>query len=736
MSAWNPESVQNVLGRTKYLDDLPEPAGLLHGHPVVSKSAHGRLLSLDDSAARALHPSVRMLTARDIPGENQLGVSVPDEPLLVSGEWTYRGQSLALVLAATRSLARRAAALVRISGEELPVVTDAREAAAKGMLILKPRTMRRGDPENAFQGCALVVSGRIESAGQEHVYLETQGAVAQVRDGGGVFVLSGTQSPTGVQEAVARNLGLPMNAVEVEAPRLGGAFGGKEDQAAAWASLAALGAYATGRPVKVYLNRKDDIAFTGKRHPYSTDYRMGLDGDGRILAFQADYYQNSGACADLSPAILSRTLFHAAGAYYIPNILVTGRMCRTNLPPFTAFRGFGAPQGIFAMEAALHRAAEALGVDAMVLQRKNLLRPGDTFHYGMPVGEVRTEICVDLARASWDRKRTEIDDFNRTHADRKRGMAAIPLCFGVSFTKLMMNQGGALVHVYRDGSVGVNTGAVEMGQGVNRKIQKVVALTLGVPETKVHIERTRTVTVANTSPTAASTGTDLNGMAALAACEEILGRLSAFRSESGIDDASWDVLIAKAHEARVDLSAHGFYATPGLFYDFATERGSPFAYHVYGCAVITALVDTVRGTYRVDSAYVVHDSGNRIDEVVDRGQIEGALAQGLGWALLEDLRYDETGKLLSDTLSTYKLPDAHFLDFPVDLEYLADAPNPLAVLRSKAIGEPPFMYGIAGYFAVLDALKAARGDRLMSPGFHDLPMTPEKALDYLMEEVP
>lgn len=738
MKSWNPESVQNVLGRTKYIDDLPEPAGLLHGQPVVSKSAHGRLRSLDPSAALALHPSVRVLSARDIPGENELGTAVSDEPLLVADEWTYRGQSLALVLADTRSLARRAAALVKIEGEELPAVTDPREAHAKGMIILAPRTMRMGDPEAAFRNCAVVVSGRVESGGQEHVYLETQGAVAQVRDGGGIFVLSGTQSPTGVQEAVARNLHLPMNAVEVDAPRLGGAFGGKEDQAASWSALAALGAFVTGRPVKVYLNRKDDLAFTGKRHPYSSDYRLGLDAEGRILAFEVDYYQNSGACTDLSPAILSRTLFHAASAYRIPNLRATGWMCRTNLPPFTAFRGFGAPQGIFVMEAALHKAAETMGVDPIELQKKNLLRTGDTFHYGMPVAEARTERSVDLAleRSGWDRRRADIDEFNRAHRDRKRGMAALPLCFGVSFTKLMMNQGGALVHVYRDGSVGVHTGAVEMGQGVNRKIQKVVALTLGIPEGRVRIERTRTATVANTSPTAASTGTDLNGMAALVACEEIGKRLSAFRSGSGLADAPWETLVAKAHEARIDLSAHGFYATPGLFYDGKAERGSPFAYHVYGCAVLTAEVDTVRGTYRIASATLVHDAGNVIDEVVDRGQTEGALAQGLGWALLEDLRYDDAGKLLSDTLSTYKLPDAHFLDFPVDLEFLADAPNPKAVLKSKAIGEPPFMYGIAGYFAVLDALKAARGDRLRAPGFHDLPLTPEKALDYLTGVIP
>lgn len=728
---WNPESVQNVLGRTKYIDDLGEPSGLLHAAPVVSKSAHGRLVTLDGSAALALHPSVRVLAARDIPGENELNAAMADEPLLVSGEWTYRGQPLALVLAETRSLARRAADLVRVEGLELPVVTDPRDAAARGNLILTPKTLRSGDPEAAFKECAVVVSGRVDSGGQEHVYLETQGAVATLRDGGGVYVVSGTQSPTGVQAAIARVLGLSMNAVEVDAPRLGGAFGGKEEQGATWAALAALGAFVTGRPVKLYLNRREDLAYTGKRHPYSSDFRIGLSADGRIQAFEADYYQNSGACTDLSPAILSRTLFHAANAYHIPNVRVTGYMCRTNLPPFTAFRGFGAPQGVFVMEAALHKAAEALGLETVELQRRNLIRPGDAFFFGMPAQDSRAERSFELAleKADWTGTRAAIDEFNRGHKDRKRGMAALPVCFGISFTKLMMNQGGALVHVYRDGSVGVNTGAVEMGQGVNRKIQIIVARTLKVPEDLVRIERTRTATVANTSPTAASTGADLNGMAALMACEEIDKRLDTLRADPRLAGLSWRDLVDKAHESRIDLSAHAFYATPGLTWDAETGSGSPFAYHVYGCAVVQATLDVIRGTYRIDRVTAVHDGGLPIDEVVDRGQAEGALAQGLGWALLEDLRYGPNGALQSDTLSTYKLPDAHFLDFPMDIEFLADAPNPKAVFKSKAIGEPPFLYGIAGYFAVLDALKAARGEG--AKGFYDLPLTPEKALDYI-----
>ncbi len=746
-SGWNPDAVVNVLGETRFVDDLPEPRDLLHGAVVVSRSAHGRIARIDASAALALDPSVLVLTARDIPGENQLGTVMPDEPLLVEDIWSYRGQVLALVLAGDRRIARKAAALVRIEGEDLPPVLDPREAAAKGLLILAPRTMKAGDPAAGFRESAHVIEGRADSGGQEHLYLETQAAVAWPGDAGGVRIVSGTQSPTGVQHAVARVLGVPMNRVDVEAMRIGGAFGGKEEQAAPWAALAALGARVSRRPVKLALDRHEDLRFTGKRHPYSTDYRIGLDADGRILAFEADYYQNSGACTDLSPGVISRTLFHALSAYSVPNVRVTGRMCRTNLPPFTAFRGFGGPQAVFVIESALARAAEVTGIPVIELQRRNLLRTGDTFHYGMPVVECRTERSVDrvLAASRWPRLREEIAAFNANHEHEKRGAAMLPICFGISFTRLMMNQGGALVHVYHDGSVGISTGAVEMGQGVGRKIALVAARTLGIPVERIRIEPTRTTTVANTQPTAASTGSDINGMATRIACTAIRKRLLVLAAccpeeTDGFDirdgkvtrdgvpvGPDWESLVTKAYEARVDLSAHGFYSSPGLFYDEENESGSPFVYHVYGAAVVSATADTLRGTYRIDDAFIVHDAGEPIDLLVDRGQAEGGFVQGLGWAVLEDLRYDGAGKLLSDTLSTYKIPDIHFVP-RMEIEFLEGAANPKAVLGSKGIGEPPLLYGIAAYFAVLDALRAARPD---TPGFHDLPMTPEKALRFL-----
>lgn len=744
-----PESLQNLLGRTLYVDDLGESARLLHAVPVPTPTARGEDLRVDASAALALDPSVAVLTAADVPGENRIS-EADDEPLFADGTWAYRGQVAALVLAPDPCLARRAAALVRVEGRGLPPVLDPREAFARGELLGPPRTLRRGDPEAAFRSAAYVARGRADSGGQEHAYLETQAAVASSEEPGRMRVVSSTQGPAVVQRAVARVLGLPASAVDVEAPRLGGAFGGKEDQATPWACLTALGAWTTGRPVKLVLRRRDDLAMTGKRHPYSADFRVALAADGTFLGLEVDYYQNAGAYLDLSPGVLGRTLLHAAGAYRFPAVRAAGSMCRTNLPPFTAFRGFGGPQAFFVAEAAVAAASEASGIPAAVIQRRNLLRDGDATHYGQVVSGVRPEACWDrLADAAG--KSAVLGDaavaaHNRESRLSKRGAWTIPVAFGISFTKTMMNQAGALVHVQADGSVSVHTTAVEMGQGVARKIQVASARALGVPEARVAVQRTRTETAANGFPTAASCGSDLNGMAASRACAalkaRLLGRaadllgaaaaeldLAAGRVLRGGADAGlgWEELVAAAYAARVDLSEHGFYATPGIFYDAATETGSPFAYFVCGCCRVVAEVDVVSGAVKVVGAAIVHDGGTALDPIVDAGQAEGAFAQGLGWALLEDLRYGPAGELLTDSFSTYKLPDAAFMDFPLALEILRDQPNGKAVLGSRAVGEPPLMYGIAGYFAALAALKAARP----GAGFYDLPLTGEKALGYL-----
>lgn len=743
------ESALNVRGQTQYIDDLPEPAGCLQAAVRLSDSAHGRIVAIKTDKALALDPSVQVITAKDVPGVNQIGFNKPDEPLLPEYEWEYWGQPVALVLAKNRETARAAAKLIEIEGEELPVVTDPREAARNSDFILPSRTIQCGDTEEAFKHCTYVIEGRVESGGQEHVYLETQGAMAEVREGGKVFVISSTQGPSGVQRAIAQSLGLPMNMVEVEARRLGGAFGGKEDQAATWASLAALGAWVSKKPVKLYLNRHEDMRATGKRHPYSSDFKIGAAQDGTILAFEADYYQNSGSTCDLSPAILARTVLHATGAYKVPNVRVTGYMCKTNLPSFTAFRGFGAPQAFFVIESALDALSQASGIPVAEIQKKNLYREGDSTYFGMELERVRTHEAFDrlLEKTQWHSLQAEISEFNHKSRTIKKGAAIIPVCFGISFTKLPMNQAGALVHVYVDGSVLVSTGAIEMGQQVSRKIATVVSETLGVPLENIRVERTTTLTVANTVPTAASTGSDLNGMAARIACLEIKKRLAGkagellgaspevIRFENGMifkndekTELSWKDLIVKANEARIDLSAHGFYATPGLFYDMKAERGKPFAYHVYGAAAVVATVDTMRGTYDLESVSIVHDIGHSLDISVDRGQIEGALAQGLGWSLLEDLRFGTDGKPMSDTLSTYKVPDISFMPRTMDIEFLPEIENPATPFNSKAVGEPPLQYGIAGYFAILNALRAANP---AGKTFYSIPLTPEKAAGFL-----
>lgn len=743
------ESALNVRGQTQYIDDLPEPAGCLQAAVRLSDSAHGRIIAIKTDKALALDSSVQVITGKDVPGVNQIGFNKSDEPLLPEHEWEYWGQPVALVLAKNRETARAAAKLVEIEGEELPVVTDPREAARNSDFILPSRTIQCGDTEEAFKHCAYVIEGRVESGGQEHVYLETQGAMAEVREGGKVFVISSTQGPSGVQRAIAQSLGLPMNMVEVEARRLGGAFGGKEDQAATWASLAALGAWISKKPVKLYLNRHEDMRATGKRHPYSSDFKIGAAQDGTILAFEADYYQNSGSTCDLSPAILARTVLHATGAYKIPNVRVTGYMCKTNLPSFTAFRGFGAPQAFFVIESAIDALSQASGIPVVEIQKKNLYREGDSTYFGMEMERVRAHEAFDrlLEKTQWHSLQAEISDFNHKSRTVKKGAAIIPVCFGISFTKLPMNQAGALVHVYVDGSVLVSTGAIEMGQQVSRKIATVVSETLGVPLENIRVERTTTLTVANTVPTAASTGSDLNGMAARIACLEIKKRLAGkagellgaspevIRFENGMifkndekTELSWKDLIVKANEARIDLSAHGFYATPDLFYDMKAERGKPFAYHVYGGAAVVATVDTMRGTYDLESVSIVHDIGHSLDISVDRGQIEGALAQGLGWSLLEDLRFGTDGKPMSDTLSTYKVPDISFMPRTMDIEFLPEIENPATPFNSKAVGEPPLQYGIAGYFAILNALRATNP---AGKTFYSIPLTPEKAAGFL-----
>jgi xanthine dehydrogenase large subunit len=714
-----------VRGEAAFVADLAVARGCLFAVPVPSPAAAGVLRGVHTTAAGLADGVVAVLTARDVPGENQIGAIIPDEPLFAEGDVDCVGQCVALVVAKTALAARAAAKLVGIDVVPHAPVFDPRVAHARGDLIAPQRTVEEGDVEAAFAAAAVVVSGRVDTGGQEHVYLETQAALAVPTERGGVHVRSSTQSPSGVQRAVARVLGVPMHDVEVDVLRLGGGFGGKEDQATAYAAMAAVAAQRLGAPVLLSLERGEDMRFTGKRHPYSADYRLGLDADGAITAYEVMFFQNSGATADLSTAILERTLLHATGSYFIPNVRATAAPCRTNLPPNTAFRGFGGPQAMFVLESAIEKAARALGVEPRALQVRNLIRDGQRFPYGMVASDVQARRCFERACAEFDADgaRRRIDAHNAREAATKRGMALMPVCFGISFTNTMLNQASALVHVYVDGSVGVSTGAVEMGQGVRTKLREVAARTLGVPVDAVKVESTNTTRTANVSPTAASTGADMNGQAVKLAAEAIRARLSALAAEH--PGLSFPELAALAHARRIDLSAHAHYATPGLHFDRDAGKGRPFAYHVCGTALAEVTLDVLRGTYRVDSVRIVHDAGASLAPKVDRGQAEGALVQGLGWLLLEELVNAPDGRLLTDSLTTYKIPDLDFAPREIDVRFLDDSGSAHGPFNSKAIGEPPFMYGIAAYFALVDAIRAAKPDADMGA---KTPLTAEKVL--------
>jgi xanthine dehydrogenase large subunit len=724
------DAAQHTRGESVFIDDLPEPRGTLFGALLTSPIAHGTMLALDTRAAANAPGVRRIFTAKDVPGQNQIGAIVPDEPLFAEDGLHHVGQPIALVVATSPEAARAARALIELDCEALEPVVGPREAAARGQLLVPSRTLHHHDDdlEAVFAACSTVVSGASSTGGQEHLYLETQAALALPLEGGRLRIHAGTQGPTAVQRICARVLGLPMSAIEVEVRRLGGGFGGKEDQATPWATFAGLAARALGCPVKVVLTREEDMVFTGKRHPYEADWRLGLDADGKIQAFEATLFQNGGASADLSPAILERSLFHATNSYRVPHARITAHSCRTNLPPFTAFRGFGGPQGMFVIESALAHAAERIGIEREELQARNLLKDGDTFPYGQLATECHAERSFHELAETFDLagRRAGVRAFNKTSARHKRGLAVMPITFGISFTNKMMNQAGALVHIYSDGSVHVATGAVEMGQGVTMKLRHIAALTLGCEPERVTVAATSTTTVANTSPTAASSGADLNGMAVRLACESLRARLDGVLVEQ--PDLDWGALIETAFMARVWLSAGAHYATPRIDYDKEAETGSPFAYHVFGAALCEATVDCLTGTYTLDVVKIVHDAGKSLAPLVDQGQVEGALAQGIGWLTLEELAFAPDGRLLSNALATYKAPDIHSMPRDVEVRFLEDAANPHAVLGSKGIGEPPLMYGMAAYFAIREAALAFRPE---AGELLDAPLTPERLLLFL-----
>ena len=741
----NIDAKSHVRGESVYLDDIPLLEGTLFACVFDSPIAHGKLKSVDISEAEKCEGVVKVILAQDILGRNEIGGIIEDEPLLADDEVHFCGMPIVIVVAETDEQARHAVKKITADIKPLEVITDERVAFARESLIAPPKKFVLGDTEKAFADCEYIFEGQTYTNGQEHLYIETQGAYAIPTEQGGLKIYSSTQGPTAVQRTITKVTGLPMHQIEVDVTRLGGGFGGKEDQANTWASVCAVATQLTKRPVKYSLHRMEDMRMTGKRHPYSADYKIGLDKDLKIVAYEAVFYQNAGAAADLSLPVLERTLFHCTNAYFIPNVTATAYSCKTHLPPNTAFRGFGGPQGMFVIESAIAHAADKLRIDKSEIQRKNLLKTDDEFPYGQfAVSEAETSWNQADNKFDFNKLKAEADEFNSSSKYFKKGVAIQPICFGISFTKTLMNQARSLVHVYTDGSVAVSTGAVEMGQGVNTKILQVAANVFSIPPEKVKIHTTNTLRIANTSPTAASAGADLNGHATRLACEKILERLKevaveelevnieeiSLRDEfvyvgNSQTELSWKNLLMKAYEKRVNLSEHAHYAPEGIGFDWSIAKGNPFAYHVYGTAIVGVTVDCLRGTYEFDYVKTCHDFGKTMNTAVDYGQIEGGIVQGIGWMTMEEVFYDENGRLRSNALSTYKIPDIYSIPAEIDILPLETSRENLAIMNSKAVGEPPLMYGLGAYFAIREAVKTFNKDNI--PKF-DAPFTAEKVL--------
>ena len=741
-------AVGHVTGRALYLDDVANAAGTLEAALLLSPHAHARIRRIDVTRALAA-PGVRgAVTARDIPGKNDIAPIRSDEPLLPADVVEYAGQPVAAVAADTLDQARAAVKLIEIEYEPLPAVLTVEEAIAREQYVSPPQTIARGDMPAALAGAPQRLSGELRCGGQDHFYLEGQIALATPADDGGMLVQSSTQHPTEVQHGVAHLLGLPFNAVTVEVRRMGGAFGGKESQATIIAGIAALLAWKTRAPVKLRLPRDDDMRATGKRHPFLIRYEVGFDGEGRVLALDLTLAANGGNVADHTPAVLTRALCHADNCYWLPNVRLRGLPCKTNTVSNTAFRGYGGPQGMLAIEIVLEAIARRLRLPVDTVRRRNFYGSGrnDVTPYGMTIEDNIIERVVDeLARTvdltGW---RRSVDAFNRESPIVKKGLATMPVKFGISFNRPALNQAGALVHVYTDGSVLLNHGGTEMGQGLFVKVAQVVAETFGIDLDQIRVSATSTAQVPNTSPTAASSGSDLNGMAALAAAGEIKARMtevaaehfavpapeivfSAGRVYAGNRSIAFGELARLAWEQRVSLSATGYYRTPKIHWDFATNSGRPFYYFVYGAAAAEVAVDTLTGESRVLRAELLQDCGRSLNPAIDLGQIEGAFVQGMGWLTTEELWWDAEGHLRTHGPSTYKIPGSRDVPPVFNARILRDAPNrEETIFHSKAVGEPPLMLAISVFLAIRDAIASLADGRVPAP--LDAPATPERVL--------
>jgi len=737
----------HVTGQARYVDDIPLPANALHLAFGLSEAAHGTITALDLDAVRAAPGVVAVLTADDLARPADVSPSAHDEPLLADGKVLYLGQPVFLVIAESHLAARRAARLGRVGIEARDAVLTIDDALNAGSYFEGgPVTWSNGDPEPAIAAAAHRVEGSIEIGGQEHFYLEGQAALALPQEGGDMVVHSSSQHPTEIQHKVADAIGTPMNAVRVEVRRMGGGFGGKESQGNALAVACAVAAQATGRPCKMRYDRDDDFVITGKRHDFRIRYRAGVDAEGRIAGIEFEQFARCGWSQDLSLPVCDRAMLHADNAYFLPCARIISHRLRTHTQSATAFRGFGGPQGMVGIERVMDHIAHALGRDPLEVRRANFYGPGrETTFYGQQVeGFILPEMVEALREeGGYDARRAEIARFNAASPVLKRGIALTPVKFGISFTLTHLNQAGALVHVYQDGSVHMNHGGTEMGQGLFQKVAQVAADAFGLDTAAVKITATDTGKVPNTSATAASSGSDLNGMAVQAACETIRARMAELiaeehQTEPGAvsfeggrvrvagADYSFAEVAAKAHQARVSLSATGFYRTPEINWDRKAGRGQPFYYFAHGAAITEVAIDTLTGEHRILRTDIVHDCGSSLNPALDIGQIEGGYVQGAGWLTSEELVWDDAGRLRTHAPSTYKIPAASDRP-PVFNVRLWDAPNPKATIRrSKAVGEPPLMLAISVLMALSDAV-AACGDGHRYVAL-DAPATPERVL--------
>jgi xanthine dehydrogenase large subunit len=761
----------HVTGQARYVDDIPAPANTLHLAFGLSAIAAGRWTAMDLAAVRAAPGVVAVLTAADLPHANDISPTPAfHEEMLSSGEVHYLGMPLFLVVAESHLAARRAARLARVTYEERTPILTIDEALAAGWRFEEgPRIWEKGDAEAAVASAPRVIEGRIEIGGQEHFYLEGQAALALPQEGGDMVVHSSSQHPTEIQHKVAEALGVPMNAVRVEVRRMGGGFGGKESQGNALAMACAVAARATGRPCRMRYDRDDDMVITGKRHDFRIDYRAGITPEGRILGIVFEQFCRCGWSLDLSLPVADRAMLHADNAYHLPAARIVSHRLRTNTQSATAFRGFGGPQGMLGIERVLDHIAHAVGKDPLAVRRLNFYRAAEprgagtgrryggphspkaeesapqTTPYGQPVEDfILHDLVGELVRTSdYHARREAVRDWNAASPILKKGIALTPVKFGISFTLTHLNQAGALVHVYQDGSIHMNHGGTEMGQGLFQKVAQVAASRFGVDVSAVKITATDTGKVPNTSATAASSGSDLNGMAVKAACDTIRNRLAAHLAEKHQADpasvvfeggrvrvAGADYSFAEvAHDAwanRISLSATGFYRTPKIVWDRIKGRGRPFYYFAYGAAVTEVVIDTLTGENRILRTDILHDCGASLNPAIDIGQIEGGYVQGAGWLTTEELVWDERGRLRTHAPSTYKIPACSDRPRVFNVALWPGENREETIYRSKAVGEPPLMLGISALMALSDAV-AACGDGRIYPAL-DAPATPERVL--------